>query len=230
MSKEMKHTIRIVMVDYLTMIRAGFRMIISNQADMELVGDAGNLQEALHVIQSANPDIILLVLSEAGNLDLESIPQIVKTAQKGRVILITRSNSQDLYLQALKYGVVGVVLKSQPPEVLIKAIRKVHAGEAWVERSLVASLLSEFSLIQPSGKTEQEQDCIAKLSEREQDIVQLIGLGLNTRQIAKNLFLSESTVRHNLTAIYDKVGVTGRLELLVFAYRVGLTSRTTLSV
>lgn len=230
MTTESKHAIRIVIVDNLTMIRAGFRLIIANQTDLELVAEAGNLLEALQSIEATKPDIVLLVLSQEGDLDIKSIPQIVNAAQKGRVILITRSTSHDLYIQALQYGVVGVVLKTQSPEVLIKAIRKVHEGEAWIERSLVASLLTQFSINQPVTPTARENECVAHLNQREQDIVQLIGLGLNTRQIAKKLFLSESTVRHNLTTVYEKVGVSGRLELLVFAYRVGLTDRTTLSI
>jgi len=191
---------------------------------MKLVGEAGDLHEALHIIADLKPDIILLELSQNGNLELEAIPQLIHANGKSRIILVTSSTDPCLYHQAMQCGVLGVVLKTQKPEVLLKAIRKVYEGEAWVERSMVASLLTNITRNQPAIPTHLETECIAHLNQREKEIVCLIGNGLNTKQIASQLFISESTVRHYLTSIYEKVNVSGRLELLIFAYRVGLVN------
>ena len=229
MTNESEGPIRIVLLDNRTMVRAGFRLLFAHQADMELVGEAGDLYEALQIITDLKPDIILLELSQSGNLGLEAIPQLIRANRKSRLILVTSSTDPCLYLQAIQNGVLGVVLQTQAPEVLLKAIQKVHAGEAWIDRSMVASLLTSLTRNHPALPTDLETECVARLTRREQEIVYLIGNGLNTKQIAAQIFISESTVRHYLTSIYEKVNVSGRLELLIFAYRVGLVNSSNLS-
>jgi two-component system, NarL family, nitrate/nitrite response regulator NarL len=220
--------IRIVLLDNLALVRAGIRSLIENQPGMELVGEAGDFDEAIRIVEDKKPDIILLELSQAGNLGLEVIPQLIHCSSSTRLILVTRSSDPNIYIKAVQNGVLGVVLKTQPPEVLLKAIRKVHAGEAWIERSMVASLLINISRNLPALPTDPEAERIARLNQRERDIVQLIGRGLKTRQIASQLFISETTVRHYLTSIYEKLGVSERLELLIFAHRVGMTNLSNL--
>ena len=229
MTNESEGPIRIVLLDNRTMVRAGFRLLFADQPDMELVGEAGDLYAALQIITDLKPDIILLELSQPGNLGLEAIPQLIRANRKSRLILVTSSTDSCLYLQAIQNGVLGVVLQTQTPEVLLKAIQKVHAGEAWIDRSMVASLLTTLTRNQPAFPTDMESECVARLTRREQEIVYLIGNGLNTKQIASQIFISESTVRHYLTSIYEKVNVSGRLELLIFAYRVGLVNPSNLS-
>ena len=216
--------IRVVLVDNLAMMRTAMGMLFASNPDIELVGEAGNFEEALQIISIKKPDVVLLEISRAGNLGIEVIPRLIAANRHSRFILLTRSDDNDIHLQAVQKGVLGVVLKSQPADLLFKAIRKVHAGEAWLERTMVASLVTNSSLFQPAVPTAEERDCIKCLNERELEIVRLIGHGLNTREIAGQLYISQSTVRHNLTEIYEKVGVNGRLELLIFAYRVGLAT------
>lgn len=229
MTNKSDDPIRIVLLDNLTLVRAGFRSLISDQPGMVLVGEAGDLSEALRIIASQKPDIILLELSEDGSLGLEAIPRLIHANRHARLILVTRSTDPNLHIQAVQYGALGIVLKTKPPEVLLKAIRKVHSGEAWIERSMIAPLLTNITRNQPASPTDSEIVSIARLSQRERDIVQLIGHGLNTRMIASQLFISETTVRHYLTSIYEKLGVSGRLELLIFAYRVGMTNLSDVS-
>jgi two-component system nitrate/nitrite response regulator NarL len=121
-------------------------------------------------------------------------------------------------------GVVGVVFKSQSPEVLVKAIEKVWAGEVWLERSLIANVLTRLSRNQPVSQPDPELENFSRLSEREKEVVRLIGKGLKNKRISTELCISETTVRHHLTSIYNKLGVSDRLELLVYAHRYGLVA------
>ena len=119
-------------------------------------------------------------------------------------------------------GVIGVVFLTQQVEVLIKSIRKVHAGEVWIERSMVAGLLTNLSRSRLGLSIDPEAESIARLSRRERQVIQLIGKGFKNQQIGSQLCISETTVRRHLTSIYSKLGVSDRLELLVFANRKGL--------
>ena len=139
------------------------------------------------------------------------------------MILVTGSSDRQTYLQAVQHGVLGIVSKTQPPEALIKAIRKVHAGEVWIEHSLMADLVNNSFHGQNETAADPEADCIGRLCEREREIIQFIGRGMKNKQIASQMCIAETTVLHYLTSIYAKLGVSDRLELLVFAYNHGLT-------
>ena len=225
MSDPSKKPIRILLLDHQTLIRAGLRLILSSQADMQVVGEAGTLNEALAMIQCQKPEIILLGTNLTGGFGWEDIPEIIKCSNQARIILITNSDMAEISIQAVHRGVLGVVLKSQPPEVLIKAIQKVHAGEVWIERSLMANLITSMYRRYPPFAKGPELRRIAQLSDRERQIIQLIGRGWKNQQIANHLCISETTVRHHLTSVYSKLGVSDRLELLVLAQRCGLTEQ-----
>jgi DNA-binding NarL/FixJ family response regulator len=156
--------------------------------------------------------------------EFDIISSLVETSGGSRMILVTGTSDPKVLQKAVEDGAVGVVFKSQPPETLIKAIEKVNAGEVWLERSLIANVLSRLSRNQPSSKNDPEAENGARLSEREKEVVKLIGLGYKNKRISAELCISETTVRHHLTSIYDKLGVSDRLELLVFAHRYGLVT------
>ena len=214
-------TIQILLVDSLTMERAGLQMLLSGEPDFELVGSVGDLTQAAEMAGTLNPHIVVVALSETNHNSLADLRKIVQAAPETRIIVLCRTADTDLYIEAVKNGALGVILKAEPPEVLPKVIRKVREGEAWLDRTTVASVLSSISR-NPPAKDQEEWSLVKHLTQREREIVKMIGQGLNTRKIAKRLFMSESTIRHHLTSIYEKVGVTSRLELLIFAYRTGL--------
>jgi two-component system nitrate/nitrite response regulator NarL len=186
------------------------------------VGEAGGPNEGLEIVACHKPDIILLKLDPIGNLSLEIIRQLSKASNRSRIILLSRLDEAPVHLRAVQEGVLGVVLKTQPPETLIRAIQKVHAGEVWLERSMIANLLSGMTNYQQLIKQDPVTECIAQLSPRERKVIQLIGQGSKNSHIAKELCISETTVRHHLTSIYSKLGVSDRLELLVFVHRNNL--------
>ncbi len=190
---------------------------------MEIVGEAGGFTEGLELISMHQPDIILLELNLPGRSESEIISAIVKASSRSRLILLTGLNDPKLQQKAVEDGVAGVVFKNQSAEILIKAIEKVHAGEVWLERSMIANVLSRMSR-KPAAEFDPQAMGIRSLSEREKEVVSLIGQGFKNKRISTELCISETTVRHHLTSIYDKLGVSDRLELLVFAHRYGLVS------
>ena len=214
--------IRIVILDSHTLVRAGLRLIVESQPGLKVVGEAGEATEGLEIIACQKPDIILLKIDPVGSIGLEIIKELFKASNRSRVILLARIDEAQVHLRAVQEGVLGIVLKTQPPEILIKAIQKVHAGEAWIERSLIANLLSSLTNAQQLIGQDPELEHIAQLSPRERQLIQMIGRGLKNQKIAELLCLSETTVRHHLTSIYSKLGVSDRLELLVFAHRYSL--------
>lgn len=214
--------IRVLLVDKLVLERAGLRLLISGEPDLCLAGECSELTEAEHLAQELKPDIIVLAHPNEPAIDeMHLIYSLVRTSEKSRLILLVRSSEPDFYIQAVQNGALGVVLKTQPPETLLMAIRKVHAGEAWLDRSTVALVLTFFSRNRPVNASLPIPAGFDQLTKREREIVHLIGQGLNTKKIAQQLYISESTVRHNLTSIYEKVDVSGRLELLIYAYYSG---------
>jgi len=222
MSDTTDDPIRIVILDSHTLVRAGLRLIVDSHPGMKVVGEAGEATEGLEIVACQKPDIILLKLNPTGNIGLEIIRELFKASSRSRVILLAELDEAQVHLRAVQEGVLGIVLKTQPPEILIKAIQKVHSGEVWIERSMIANLLSGLTHAQQLIAQDPEAERITQLSPRERQVIQLIGKGLKNQQIAKQLWLSETTIRHHLTSIYRKLGVSDRLELLVFAHRYGL--------
>jgi two-component system nitrate/nitrite response regulator NarL len=211
--------IRIVILDSQTLVRTSLRLIVDRHVGMKVVGEAGDTGEGLEIVASLKPDIILLKTNPAGSIGLDIIQKLLKASSCSRIILLTRLDEAQVHIRAVQEGVLEIVLKTQSPEILIKAIQKVHAGEAWIERSMIANLLNGLTNAQEKIAQDPETERIAQLSPRERQVIQLIGQGVRNIQIAESLCLSRSTVRHHLTTIYEKLGVSDRLELLIYAHR-----------
>jgi two-component system nitrate/nitrite response regulator NarL len=214
--------IRIVILDNHALVRAGLRSLIDEQATMKVVGEAGNLDDGLATISSNHPDIVLFELNLTDQLSPDIITQILLACGTTHPIIVTGINNPVIIQQLVENGAMGVVFKSQSADTLIKAIEKVHNGEVWLERSMIANVLSRLSRPNVPVKNNSEVENIDELSDREKEIVRLIGKGYKNKRISSQLCISETTVRHHLTSIYNKLGVTDRLELLVYAHRFGL--------
>jgi DNA-binding NarL/FixJ family response regulator len=222
MNTPLDELIRIAILDNHTLVRAGLRLIIESHPGLKVVGEAGEANEALEIVTYQKPDIILLKVDPIGTIGLEIIRELLKASSSSRIILLARLDETPILLRAIQEGVLGIVLKTQSPEILIKAIQKVRVGEVWIERSMMATLLIGQIRTQELISQNPETKRIAALSPRERQVIQAIGRGLKNSQIAEQLCLSETTVRHHLTSIYAKLEVSDRLELLVFAHRCGL--------
>lgn len=212
---------RIAIVEDHTLAREGLRMLIESQADMEIAAEAGTVEEALAAVRGGEkPDVVLLDLDLGGINIVERIPEILEASEGTRVLVLTGIRDPELHLRALRLGALGLVLKDQAGQTVLKAIRKVHAGEAWIDRSMTANLLVDVSTAE--AKRAREAAKIATLSHREREIVAVLCEGLSNRQIAEKLFISESTVRNHMTSILSKLELLDRFELAIYCFRHGV--------
>ncbi len=215
----MPKPIRLVIIDKHVLVRAGLRALLDSYPQFEIVGEADPCDEALEMVRQQQPDLILFEIAGDQSKNLDLIPQLLDATKHTRLLLLTGETDTHLHHQAAQVGAMGVVLKEQSPDVLVKAITKVHAGEAWFDRTTIANVLSQMSRGRSNDSDAQK---IATLSPREREIITLVGAGLKNQQIADKLGLSEVTVRHHLTSIFAKLGVSDRLELIIYAYQRNL--------
>lgn len=215
-------TVRIMLVDDHTVVRAGLRMLIESRPGLHVVGEAATTSEALTVAAQAQPDIILLDLDLGGDSGLDILPELFTTAKQARVLMLTGVRDPEEHHRAVRLGAMGVVVKEKAADDLLKAIEKVHAGEVWLDGALMARVLGRSGPVGEMTPVNPETARINSLTEREREVIALICEGLQNKLIGERLFISETTVRHHLTSIFDKLGVTNRLELVIYAYRHGL--------
>ena len=222
--------IRVLLIDDHAVVRSGLRMLVESHPGLKVAGEAANRTEALAIAKREQPDVILLDLDMNNDNGLDFLPQLLAATRRARVLILTGVRDPEAYSQAIRLGASGLLLKEKAAEILLKAIEKVYAGEVWFDRSIIGSVLTEMSRsgggrmggLAVATRTDPEGIKIASLTEREREVVSLIGEGLKNKQIAARLFISETTVRHHLTSIFDKLDVSDRLELIIYAYQHGL--------
>ena len=211
--------IRILIVDDHAILRFGLRTILETQHHLDVVGEATNSSSALELATAKQPDIVLLDLDLGKENGFDLMPGLLVAAPNTRVIILTGVRDPAAHERVVQLGAMGVVLKDTALELILKAIDKVHAGEVWLDRTLIATILN--ARVQMNNLQEQnaQEARIATLTEREREIIGLIGHGLRNKVIAERLVISEATVRNHLTSIFAKLGVNDRFELVVFAYQ-----------
>jgi two-component system, NarL family, nitrate/nitrite response regulator NarL len=222
MSTDINPPIGILLVDDHVVVRQGLRMLIENNPDMRVVGEAAGCDEALKAASHEIPDVVLLDLDLGSDSGLDIIPQLVSLHQKLRVLILTGVRDPELHRRAIRLGATGIVMKEQAGEMLVKAIRRVCAGEVWMDRCMTALVVQELRGGPESERLDTEAARIASLTHREREVVALIAQGFGTARIAKDLFISDKTVRNHLASIFDKLMVSDRLELAIYAVRHGL--------
>lgn len=222
MLPEQDRLIRILIIDDHAVLRAGLRMLIESQTGMLVVGEAENRRESLAAIANETPDIILLDLDLGDEDGLDLLPDLIAAVPDARIILLTGLRDPELQRRAILLGAMGLVLKQKAADTVIRAIRKVYAGEVWLDRAMIASILNERVNQNTPGEQNVDTARIALLTEREREVIRLIGEGIKNRQIAERMYISEATVRHHLTSIFAKLGVTDRFELVIYAFQHGL--------
>jgi DNA-binding NarL/FixJ family response regulator len=195
-------------------------MLLETQPSLRLVGEAGTCAVALELAAREQPDIILLDLDLGGSRSTDCLQELLTVATAARVIILTGVRDSQLHKQAVHLGAVGLVLKEHAAETLLKAIERVHAGEVWLDRTMIANVLSHMT--RATTSVDPEVAKIALLTDREREVIALLGEGLKNKQIAERLFISEATVRHHLTSVFGKLEVADRLELVIYAYRHNL--------
>jgi DNA-binding NarL/FixJ family response regulator len=218
-----KSKIRIVVADDHPIFRDGLCKLLALEEDFEVVAQAQDGRQVLEVLQQQEPDILLLDLKMPGLDGLATLQRLQAARNKTRVIVLTASDDKNEFVQAMKLGTSGIVLKQTATELLIKSIRKVHAGEIWLDSHTTAAVIRTFVAADeapsPQGipqvaSRERER---SPLSQREREIVALVAQGFKNKEMAEKMFISEQTVKNHLHNIFDKLGVSDRLELALYA-------------
>jgi DNA-binding NarL/FixJ family response regulator len=208
-----------MIVDDHVVIRSGLRMLIEQNEQMRVIAMAGNQAEALERAASNTPDVIILDLLLGDEDALNFLPELCHTSPKSRVLVLTGVQNPDAHRRAIRRGAMGIVLKEHAADQLLKAIKKVYDGEVWIERSMMGSMIQELNkpaLVDP------EVAKIESLTDREREVIALVGEGLKNKQVGERLFISETTVTHHLSSVFSKLDVSDRLELIIYAFRHGL--------
>ena len=209
--------IRILIIDDQLIVREGLRMLIENHPGTKVVAMARTRSEALDIIAREPLDLIILDLELGGSSAISFIPQLREAAKDARILVLTGQGDSVIHQKAAQHGAMGVVLKEDAADLLLKAIEKVYRGEAWLDRLTLGSLIFQMSS-QEKETVDPRARKIASLTERERQVINLIAEGLKNRQIAERLFISHVTVTHHLSSIYEKLGVSDRLELVIYAF------------
>ncbi len=218
-------TVRIVIADDHPIVRDGLKKLLLLEEDFEVVGEAGDGREVIAKVQEVDPDVLLLDL-RMPNLDgLAALQALQQTNKRTRVIVLTASEDKNEFVQAMKLGCSGIVLKQTAPDLIVKSIRKVNAGEIWLDSHTTAAVMRQFSTALDGGSGSggggkgRER---SPLSTREREIVALVAQGYKNKEMAEKMFISEQTVKNHLHNIFDKLGVSDRLELALYAIHKGL--------
>lgn len=211
--------IRLLLVSRHTLIRAGLTRLLAQRPGLSVVAEAGTRAQALLHAAQAAPDIILIRPHADGDLWLDAIEPLTIAAGPGsRALLLADAADADFQRQALRRGAHGIVDLDQAPSTLFRAIERVHAGDIWMERRLMAALLSRHGADASGERAD-------SLTRREREVVRLVSEGLKNKQIAQRLSVADVTVRHHLTSVFSKLEVADRLSLVLFALQHGLADQ-----
>ena len=211
-------TVRVLLADDQDLVRAGFRMILETQADIQVVGEAADGVEAITATRRLQPDVVLMDI-RMPNLDgLQATKQIVAARSGSRVVILTTFDLDEYVYQALTAGASGFLLKNAPPEQLIGAVRVVAAGDALLSPSITRRVIEQFARLPPPGGT----DALQGLTDRERQVLQLVARGLSNAEIAAELFVSDATVKSHVAHLLATLQLRDRVQAVVLAYESGL--------
>jgi DNA-binding NarL/FixJ family response regulator len=215
-------TIRLLVADDQAMVRAGFRMLVSEEPGIEVVAEAGNGREAVDKAARYRPNVVLMDIRMPELDGLEATRQILEAEPGARILILTTFDLDEYVYEALRIGASGFVLKDDPPEQLIAAIRTVAAGNALLSPAITKRVIARFARL-PNPTSDLP---LSELTEREYAVFRLVARGLSNREIASTLFIGETTVKTHVTHLFQKLGVRDRVQAIVLAHEAGLFVET----
>jgi DNA-binding NarL/FixJ family response regulator len=214
-------SIRVLVADDQSMVRAGFRMLLGGEGDIEVVAEARDGHEAVEKAARFRPNVILMDIRMPELDGLEATRRILAADELARILILTTFDLDEYVYEALSAGASGFVLKDDPPEQLLAAIRTVAAGDALLSPTVTKRVIKQFARI-PRPAPPKEFD---ELTAREQEVFRLIANGLSNTEIAQELYISETTVKTHITHILQKLNLRDRVQAVVLAYQTGLFAR-----
>jgi DNA-binding NarL/FixJ family response regulator len=210
-------TIRVLVADDQSMVRAGFRMLLADEQDIEVVAEASNGLEAVDKAARFHPTVVLMDIRMPELDGIEATRRILTADKAARILILTTFDLDEYVYEALRAGASGFVLKDDPPEQLLAAIHTVAAGDALLSPTITKRVIKEFGRI-PRPSPPKELD---ELSDREREVFQLVAQGLSNAEIGEKLYISETTVKTHVTHILQKLNLRDRVQAVVLAYQTG---------
>jgi DNA-binding NarL/FixJ family response regulator len=210
--------VRVLVADDQSMVRAGFRMLLSGEPDIEVVAEASNGLEAVEKAARFNPTVALMDIRMPELDGLEATRRILAADKAARVLILTTFDLDEYVYEALRAGASGFVLKDDPPEQLLAAVRIVASGEALLSPGITKRVITQFTRIPRPTPPKELED----LTERELDVLRLIARGHSNAEIGQELYISDATVKTHITHILQKLNLRDRVQAVVLAYETGL--------
>jgi len=211
-------TIRVLVADDQSMVRTGFRMLLAGEEDIDVVAEASNGLEAVEKADRFHPDVILMDIRMPELDGLEATRRILASDKGARILVLTTFDLDEYVYEALRAGASGFVLKDDPAEQLLAAVRVVAGGDALLSPTVTKRVIKQFTRTPRTAPPKALED----LSDREQEVFRLIARGLSNAEIGKELFISETTVKTHITHILQKLNLRDRVQAVVLAYETGL--------
>lgn len=219
-------SIRVVLVDDQELVRAGFRMLLDAQSDIEIVGEAGDGDTALAFLQTVDADVVLMDVRMPRLDGVEATRRICATDRSPRVLILTTFDLDEYAYAALKAGASGFILKDVPPQDVLSSIRSVHSGDAVVAPSTTRRLLDRFAGQLPSSNDElPTPEALEVLTGREREVLALVAEGLSNTEIADRLLVSKGTVKTHIGRVLTKLDLRDRVRAVILAYETGLVGK-----
>jgi len=210
-------TIRVLVVDDQAMVRAGFRLLLADEPDIDVVAEASNGLEAVSEAARCQPHVVLMDIRMPELDGLEATRRILEAEPSSRIVILTTFDLDEYVYRALQAGASGFVLKDDPPEQLIAAVRTVAGGDALLSPSVTRRVIQQFTRVH-----QQPPQAVETLTAREMDVFRLITRGLSNAEIAGELFISDTTVKTHVTRLLQKLELRDRAQAIVLAYQSGL--------
>jgi DNA-binding NarL/FixJ family response regulator len=215
-------TISIVIVDDDPLVRSALSLMLGGQPDIAVVGEAGDGQEGLQLCADVRPDIVLMDIRMPVLNGLEATRRLVTEENGPRVIVLTTFDADELVLEALAAGADGFLLKDTPPEAIVTAIRTVADGEAMLSPSVTRTVIGRVRTVGLTARTQDAIERLDLLTDREKEVALAVGRGLTNADIARELYLSIPTVKAHVSRLFDKLGVTNRVQIAMVVHDAGL--------
>jgi DNA-binding NarL/FixJ family response regulator len=219
--------IRVGLVDDQAMVRVGLRMILESEPDVVVVCEAADGSEAVAMFSQYAPDVVLMDVRMPGMDGIAATREVVRAAPDARIVILTTFDDDEYLYGALRAGASGFLLKSADGDTLVEAVRVVAGGEALLAPAVTRRVIEQFVAVvpeggPPAGPHEPDAAAIGDLSERELEVLQLMARGFSNQEIAKELFVSNTTVKTHVSHILTKLGVRDRVQAVVEAYESGI--------